>query len=134
MEFCPNALTYATWIYNQTYHSAIEMTLHQVFTCHRATLDNLLTFGCTVTPKMARDRMSALDPNSHRGIFLGYLPDLHTIFLPIWMMNPGIINSSSSVQNGNQIRPKFLVNSKLISPIFSVNSNLSFAPVESRPT
>ena len=51
------------------------MTPYQAFTRRRPTLDNLLTFGCTITPKMARDRNSALDPNSHHGIFLGYLPN-----------------------------------------------------------
>ena len=75
VEFWPDALIHATWLYNRTYHSAIAMTPHQAFTHRRPTLDNLLTFGCTVTPKMARDRMSALDPNSHHGIFLGYLPN-----------------------------------------------------------
>ena len=75
VEFWPDALIHATWLYNRTYHSAIDMTPHQAFTRRRPTLDNLLTFGCTVTPKMARDRTSALDPNSHHGIFLGYLPN-----------------------------------------------------------
>ena len=75
VEFWPDALIHATWLYNRTYHSAIDMTPHQAFTRRKPTLDNLLTFGCTVTPKMARDRTSALDPNSHHGIFLGYLPN-----------------------------------------------------------
>jgi hypothetical protein len=65
----------AIWLYNHTYHSAIDMTPHQAFTRRKPTLDNLLTFGCRVTPKMARDRTSTLDPNSHHGIFLGYLPN-----------------------------------------------------------
>ena len=75
VEFWPDALIHATWLYNRTYHSAIDMTPHQAFTCCKPTLDSLLTFGCTVTPKMARDWTSALDPNSHHGIFLGYLPN-----------------------------------------------------------
>jgi hypothetical protein len=75
VEFWPDALIHATWLYNRTYHSAIAMTPHQAFTRRKPTLDNLLTFGCTVTPKMSRDRTSALDPNSHHGIFLGYLPN-----------------------------------------------------------
>jgi hypothetical protein len=85
VEFWPDALIHATWLYNRTYHSAIDMTPHQAFTRRKPTLDNLLTFGCTVTPKMAKDRTSALDPNSHHGIFLGYIPnndirywDIHT--------------------------------------------------------
>ena len=63
----------------------IGMTPHQAFTRRKPTLDNLLTFGCTVTPRMAKDRTSALDPNSYHGIFLGCSPnndirywDLHT--------------------------------------------------------
>jgi transposase InsO family protein len=85
VEFWPGSLIHTTWLCNRTYHSAIDMTPHQAFTRRRPTLDNLLTFGCTVTPKMARDRTSALDPNSHHGIFLGCLPnndirywDIHT--------------------------------------------------------
>jgi transposase InsO family protein len=86
VEFWPGSLIHATWLYNRTYHSAIDVTPHQAFTRRRPTLDkNLLAFGCTVTPKMARDRTSALDPNSHHGILLGYLPnndirywDIHT--------------------------------------------------------
>jgi hypothetical protein len=73
--FWPDALIHATWLYNRTYHSAIDMTPHQAFTGRKPTLDNLLTFGCRVTPKMARNRTSALDPNSHHGIFLGYQPN-----------------------------------------------------------
>ena len=75
VEFWPDALIHATWLYNRTYHSAIDMTPHQAFTCCKPTLDSLLTFGCTVTPKMARDWTSALDPNLHHGIFLVYLPN-----------------------------------------------------------
>jgi hypothetical protein len=61
------------------------MTPHQAFTRRKPTLDDLLMFGCTVTPKMAKDRTSALDPNSHHGILLGCIPnndvrhwDIHT--------------------------------------------------------
>jgi hypothetical protein len=72
--FWPDALIHATWLHNRTHHSAIDMTPHQAFTGRKPTLDNLLTFGCRVTPKMARNRTSALDPNSHHGIFLGHQP------------------------------------------------------------
>lgn len=75
MKFWLNALIHGTWLYNRAYHSAIEITPHQAFTGPRPTLDNLLTFGCTVTSRMARDRRSALDPNSHYSIFLGYVPN-----------------------------------------------------------
>lgn len=76
VESCSDTRIHATWLYNRIYHSAIERTSHQaLFTrCRPAFLDNLLTFGSTVTPKMARDRTSVLDPNSHHhSMFLRYL-------------------------------------------------------------
>jgi hypothetical protein len=75
VDFWPDALIHATWLYDRSYHSAIGMTPHQAFTRQKPTLDNLLTFGCAGTPKMAKDRTPALDPNSHHGIFLGHIPN-----------------------------------------------------------
>ena len=56
-----------------TFHSAIDLTPRQALARCRPTSCNLLTFGCTATPKTARDRTSALNPKLHNGIFLGHL-------------------------------------------------------------
>ena len=41
VEFWPDTLIHATWLYNRTYRSAIDMTPHQAFTRRKPTLDNL---------------------------------------------------------------------------------------------
>jgi hypothetical protein len=69
-------LKHACWLHNRTHHSAIGMTPHQAFTQRKPTLDNLLTFGCRVTPKASKDQTSTLDPNSHHhAVFFGCLPN-----------------------------------------------------------
>lgn len=71
-EFWGDALLHVVWLYNRTCHSSIEQTPYQAYTKRIPTLDHLLTFRCRLTPKKARNRTSALDPNSYSGIFLGY--------------------------------------------------------------
>jgi hypothetical protein len=50
----------------------LDKTPFQAYTRRIPTLDDLLTFGCHVTPKKAGKRNTATDPNSYNGIFLGF--------------------------------------------------------------
>ena len=50
-EFWVDALTHATWLYNQTYHSTIKMTPIQAYTKQIPALDSLITFGSKITAK-----------------------------------------------------------------------------------
>jgi hypothetical protein len=71
--FGMDALIHAVWLYNRTYHTAIEMTPYQAATGHIPPMDKLLTWGCRVTPKRSNKvRTTKADPHSHHGIFLGY--------------------------------------------------------------
>lgn len=77
--FWVDALLHAVWLYNRTYHTAIGMTPYERYTSNRPNLKNLLTFGCSVTPKKANKRTSALDPNHFEGTFLGYKATMDNI-------------------------------------------------------
>ena len=49
VEFWADALIHATWLYNQTYHSAVQMTPFEAYTGRVPVLDNLITFGSKIT-------------------------------------------------------------------------------------
>jgi hypothetical protein len=72
VEFWSDALLHAVWLYNRTYHQAIEKTPYQAWTGRIPCLDRLLTFGAKITARRAKARTTATDPNSFQGIFLGY--------------------------------------------------------------
>lgn len=78
-EFWSHALLHVVWLYNRTYHKAIEDTPYRAWTGRTPTIDGLLTFGCKVTSKKSKKRTSALDPNTSDGIFLGYRPTMDNI-------------------------------------------------------
>ena len=72
IEFWSDALLHAVWLYNRTYHQAIDMTPYQAWTGRIPCLDRLITFGAKITARRAKTRTTATDPNSFQGIFLGY--------------------------------------------------------------
>jgi hypothetical protein len=71
-EFWSDALIHVVWLYNRTIHRSLDKTPYEAYTAKRPLLDNLLTFGCRLTPKKAGPRTTALDPHHFDGIFLGY--------------------------------------------------------------
>jgi hypothetical protein len=79
IQFWSSALLHAVWLYNRTFHSSLDMSPYQAYTGRRPTVDGLLTFGTRVTPKKSRSRTTALDPNAHDGIFLGYRATMDNI-------------------------------------------------------
>jgi len=50
-EYWADALRYVIWLYNQTYHSAIDMTPTQAYTGNIPLVDELITFGAKITAK-----------------------------------------------------------------------------------
>lgn len=62
VEFWSDALLHATWLYNQTYHSAVKMTIFEAFTSHVPTFDSLITFGTKITVKKPGDCPTPLHP------------------------------------------------------------------------
>eukprot|EP00980_Cylindrotheca_fusiformis_P020335 scaffold7349_cov135-Cylindrotheca_fusiformis.AAC.1 len=71
-EFWSDALLHVVWLYNRTIHRSLDRTPYEAYTGKRPLLDNILTFGCRITPKKAGERTTALDPHHFEGIFLGY--------------------------------------------------------------
>ena len=51
VEFWADTLKHVTWLYNCTYHSAIDITLLQAYTGHVPVLVSLITFGTKITAK-----------------------------------------------------------------------------------
>jgi hypothetical protein len=72
IPFWSCALLHTVWLYNRTFHLGLDITPYQAYTKERPTLDGLLTFGSRITPKKSTQCGTALDPNAHHGIFLGY--------------------------------------------------------------
>ena len=72
VEFWADAIVHATWLYNRSFHTAINQTPYQAYTHRIPTLDNLITFGSKIVAKKAKRRPTTLDPNSYNGLFLGY--------------------------------------------------------------
>jgi Reverse transcriptase (RNA-dependent DNA polymerase) len=70
--FWSDAIQHSAWLYNRTYHTAIDMTPYQAYTNQQPVLAKLLTFGTKLITKKAGRRKNALDPNAYDGIFLGY--------------------------------------------------------------
>jgi hypothetical protein len=70
--FWSSALIHSVWLYNRSFHSELDTTPYQAYTGRQPTLDGLLNFGCRITPKKSTQGGTALNPNAHDGIFLGY--------------------------------------------------------------
>ena len=79
VEFWADALIHATWLYNQTYHSAVQMTPFEAYTGRVPVLDSLITFGSKITAKKPGERPTTFHPWSYDVIFLGYQNTLHNI-------------------------------------------------------
>jgi hypothetical protein len=62
VEFWGNALLHAVWLYNRTFHTAIDKTPFEAWTGRQPCLDQLLTFGLKITTRKAKTRTTALDP------------------------------------------------------------------------
>ena len=62
VEFWADALIHATWLYNQTYHSAVKMTPFEAYTGCETVLDSLITFGSKITAKKPDERPTAFHP------------------------------------------------------------------------
>jgi hypothetical protein len=72
VEFWDSAIVHACYLYNRTYHSAIDQTPYEAFTGFKPNCGHILTYGCTVTAKKPTGRPTKADPNTYEGIFLGY--------------------------------------------------------------
>ena len=72
MPFWCSAIVHATYLYNRTHHSAIDMTPIEAFTGFKPLCGHILTYGCTITAKKPTGRPTKADPNTYEGIFLGY--------------------------------------------------------------
>ena len=70
-EFWVDAISHATWLYNQTYHSAVKMTPLQAYLGQIPALDILITFGAKITVKKPGTRPTASDPWTYEGISSG---------------------------------------------------------------
>ena len=62
VDYWADALQHATWLYNQTYHSALSMTPLQAYTGQIPSLDSLITFGTKITAKKPGQRPNTLNP------------------------------------------------------------------------
>ena len=70
VEFWADALIHVSWLYNQTYHSAVKKTSFEAYTGCVPVLDSLITFGSNITAKKPGERPTTFHPWSYDGIFL----------------------------------------------------------------
>ena len=97
-EFWVDAILHATWLYNQTYHSAIKMTPLQAYSGQIPALDSLITFGAKITAKKPETRPTATDPSMYDGIFLGYQNTMQNI--KYWDVNSGAVKTAKHELKG----------------------------------
>ena len=105
-EFWADAITHATWLYNRTYHSAINMTHIQAYLGQIPALDSLITFGAKITAKQPGTRLTSLNPWTYDGIFLGYQNTMHNIrYLDVHTgtMKIAKYDSKDEIQYGDDI-------------------------------
>jgi hypothetical protein len=72
VEFWADALVYAAYLYNRTYHEAIGKTPYEAWTSVRPEMSHIRTFGSSVTAKKPGRRPTKGDPHCYHGIFLRY--------------------------------------------------------------
>jgi hypothetical protein len=71
-EFWADALVYASYLYNRTYHTAIGKTPFEAWNGTQPDLGHIRTFGSSVTVKKPGRRPTKGDPHCYHGIFLRY--------------------------------------------------------------
>jgi hypothetical protein len=99
-----SALVHSVWLYNQSFHSGFDTTPYQAYTGRQPTLDGLITFGCQITPRKSTQCGTALNPNAHDRIFLGYRATMDNMIY--WDTNTQRVytakhNTHDEVQYGN---------------------------------
>jgi hypothetical protein len=72
IEFWADALVYATYLYNRTYHASIGKTPFKAWTGTMPDLSHIRTFGSSVTVKKPGRRPTKGDPHCYHGVFLRY--------------------------------------------------------------
>jgi hypothetical protein len=72
LEFWSDSLLHYVWLYNRTFHRALDMSPYEAYTKQTPTVDGLLTFGCRIVAKKSKKRSNTANPNAYDGIFLGY--------------------------------------------------------------
>jgi transposase InsO family protein len=79
LEFWSDGLLHSVWLYNRTFHRALDMCPYEAYTKQTPTVDGLLTFGCRIVAKKSKTRSNATNPNAYDGIFLGYRATMDNI-------------------------------------------------------
>jgi hypothetical protein len=71
-EFWADALVYAGYLYNRTYHTAVGKTPFEAWNGTQPDMRHIRTFGTSVTVKNPGRRPTKDDPHCYHGIFLRY--------------------------------------------------------------
>jgi hypothetical protein len=71
-EFWADAIVYASYLYNRTYHESVGTTPEESWTGSRPEMNHIRTFGSSVTVKKPGGRQTKGDPHCYHGIFLRY--------------------------------------------------------------
>jgi hypothetical protein len=71
-EFWADAMVYAAYLYNRTYHESVGKTPDEAWTGHKPEMGHIRTFGSSVTVKKPGRRPTKGDPHCYHGIFLRF--------------------------------------------------------------
>jgi hypothetical protein len=72
VEFWVDAIVYATYLYNRTYHESIGKTPEETWTKRKPDVSHIRTFGSSVTVRKPGTRPTKGDPHCYHGIFLRF--------------------------------------------------------------
>jgi hypothetical protein len=65
-EFWSDGLLHSVWLYNRTFHKALDMSPYEAYTKQKPTVD-----GSCIVAKKAKRRHNDADPNAYNGVFVG---------------------------------------------------------------
>jgi hypothetical protein len=71
-EFLVDAVVYATYLYNRTYHESVGKTPEETWTNRKPDVSHIRTFGSSVTVRKPGTRPTKGDPHCYHGIFLRF--------------------------------------------------------------
>jgi hypothetical protein len=71
-EFWADAIVYASYLYNRTYHESVGSTPEESWTGSKPEMSHIRTFGSSVTVKKPGGRRTKGDPHCYHGIFLRF--------------------------------------------------------------
>ncbi len=74
LEFWSDSLLHSVWLYNRTFHRALDMSPYKAYTKQTLTVNGLLTFDAALLPRNPKNAQMPLTPTHTMAFFLATVP------------------------------------------------------------